>query len=155
MTSLLFSAAADGSIIDSDAPTLGEEGINGRFHSHHFSYLASMYANAKRDYEHNLAILNSRINQKDEELNDSIAQITQFKVQISALMEEKDQLAMKLDDEDQCKECVVCKESRKEYAFLPCRHMCVCEGCAASIQGKDRKCPLCRGVSTSTRKIFH
>jgi hypothetical protein len=100
-------------------------------------------------------VLYSRINQKDEELNDSIAQITQFKVQISTLMEEKDQLAMKLDDEDQCKECVVCKESRKEYAFLPCRHMCVCEGCAASIQGKDRKCPLCRGVSTSTMKIFH
>ena len=116
---------------------------------------ASMYANAKRDYEHNLAILNSRINQKDEELNDSIAQITQFKVQISALMEEKDQLAMKLDDEDQCKECVVCKESKKGYAFLPCGHMCVCEGCAASIQGQDRKCPLCRGVSTSIMKIFH
>lgn len=120
-----------------------------------FATVEEAVTNVKRDYEHDLAILNSRINQKDEELNDSIAQITQFKVQISTLMEEKDQLAMKLDDEDQCKECVVCKESRKEYAFLPCRHMCVCEGCAASIQGKDRKCPLCRGVSTSTTKIFH
>jgi hypothetical protein len=85
----------------------------------------------------------------------SIAQmITQFKVQFSTLMEEKDQLAMTLDDEDQCK-CVVCKESRKEYAFLPCGHMCVCEGCAASIQGQDCTCPLCRGVSTSIMKIFH
>ena len=79
----------------------------------------------------------------------SIAQmITQFEVQFSTLI-------FLLDDEDQCKECVVCKESRKEYAFLPCGHMCVCEGCAALIQGQDRTCPLCRGVSTFIMKIFH
>ena len=120
-----------------------------------YETLASDHANVKRDYGHDLAILKSRINQKAEELNDSIAQITQFKVQFSTLTEEKAQLAMKLDDEDQGKECVVCKESRKECVFLPCGHMCVCEGCAASIQGQDRKCPLCRGVSTSIMKIFH
>ena len=102
------------------------------------------------------AAIVARLEGSVEELNDSIAQmITQFKVQFSTLTEEKDHLAMKLDDEDQCKECVVCNESRKEYAFLPCGHMCVCEGCAASIQGQDRKCPLCRGVSTSIMKIFH
>ena len=117
--------------------------------------LASYHAYVKRDHEHDLAILKSRINQKAEELNDLRAQISQFKVQVSALTEEKDHLAMRLDDEDQGKECVVCKESRKEYVFLPCGHMCVCEGCAASIQGQDRKCPLCRGVSTSIMKIFH
>ena len=89
----------------------------------------------------------ARLEGSVEELNDSIAQmITQFKVQFSTLTEEKDQLAMKLDDEDQCKECVVCKELRKEYAFLPCGHMCVCKGCAASIQGQDRTCPLCQHV---------
>ncbi len=120
-----------------------------------YETLASDHANVKRDHEHDLAILKSRINQKAKELNDSIARITQFKVQFSTLTEEKDQLAMKLDDEDQGKECVVCKESRKEYVFFPCGHMCVCEGCAASIQGRDRKCPLCRGVSTSIMKIFH
>jgi chromosome segregation ATPase len=120
-----------------------------------YETLASDHANVKREHEHDLAILKSRINQKAEELNDSIAQITQFKVQFSKLTEEKDQLAMKLDDKDQCKECLVCKESRKEYTFLPCGHMCVCEGCAASIQGQDRKCPLCRGVSTSIMKIFY
>jgi chromosome segregation ATPase len=137
---------------DHEATALKEEvaTVRGKYET-----LASDHANVKREHEHDLAILKSRINQKAEELNDSIAQITQFKVQFSTLTEEKDQLAMKLDDEDQCKECVVCKESRKGYAFLPCGHMCVCEGCAASIQGQDRKCPLCRGVSTSIMKIFH
>ena len=113
-----------------------------------YETLASDHANVKRDYE-------SRINQKDEELNNSNAQITQFQAQLSTLTEEKDQLAMKLDDEYHCKECVVCQESRKECAFLPCRHLCVCRGCAESIQGRDRTCPLCRGVSTSIMKIFH
>ena len=137
---------------DHEATVLKEEvaTVKGKYET-----LASDHANVKKDYKHDLAILKSRINHKAEELNDSIVQITQFKVQFSTLTEEKDQLAMKLDDEDQCKECVVCKESRKDYAFLPCGHMCVCEGCAASIQGQDRKCPLCRGVSTSIMKIFH
>jgi hypothetical protein len=113
-----------------------------------YDTLASDHANVIRDYE-------LRINQKDEELNNANAQITQFQVLFSTLTEEKDQLSMKLNDEYQCKECVVCQESRKEYAFLPCGHMCVCEGCAASIQERDRNCPLCRGVSMSIMKIFH
>ena len=137
---------------DHEATALKEEvaTVKGKYET-----LASDHANVKREHEHDFAILKSRINQKAEEWNHSILQITQFKVQFSKLTEEKDQLAMKLDDEDQCKECLVCKESRKEYTFLPCGHMCVCEGCAASIQGQDRKCPLCRGVSTSIMKIFY
>ena len=64
-------------------------------------------------------------------------------------------MTTKLDEENQGKECMVCKDSRKEYVFSPCMHMCVCGGCAASIQGQGSKCPLCRNVSTSIKKIFH
>ena len=64
-------------------------------------------------------------------------------------------MTTKLDEENQGKECMVCKDSRKEYVFSPCMHMCVCEGCAASIRGQGSKCPLCRNVSTSIKKIFH
>ena len=30
-------------------------------------------------------------------------------------------------------ECCVCTEGRKTHIFMPCRHMCVCAGCAPEI----------------------
>jgi chromosome segregation ATPase len=120
-----------------------------------YKTLASDHANLLANSKDALATLESSMDQMAEELNDSNAQISHFKVQISTLTKERDQLTTKLDEENQGRECVVCKESRKEYAFSPCMHMCVCEGCAASIRGQDSKCPLCRNVSTSIKKIFH
>lgn len=38
--------------------------------------------------------------------------------------------------------CVVCQEMEKCVLLLPCRHLCLCEGCS---QKKDLSiCPLCR-----------
>jgi hypothetical protein len=114
-----------------------------------YETLASDHANVKRDCK-------SRINQKDEELNNSNAQITQFQAQLSTLTADKDQLALKLDKEYQCQKCVVCLDSRKEWAFIPCGHMCVCDGCAAYIREKKLAiCLVCRGVSTHFAQIFH
>ena len=49
-------------------------------------------------------------------------------------------------------ECVICWSSKKTHAFIPCGHMCVCDGCVASIQ--DHRCPICRMASQQIVKIF-
>lgn len=36
--------------------------------------------------------------------------------------------------------CVVCSEKPKAMLFLPCRHLCTCDGCG----GQLRQCPICR-----------
>jgi len=46
--------------------------------------------------------------------------------------------------------CVVCLTERREYAFLPCRHLCVCHQCVRYLE----KCPLCRTPIQKYMKIF-
>lgn len=38
--------------------------------------------------------------------------------------------------------CIVCSELAKTVLFLPCRHLCTCENCAAQLS----LCPICRAV---------
>ena len=69
------------------------------------------------------------------------------------------QMARRIDDRksqlagtNESKECVICWSSKKTHAFIPCGHMCVCDGCVASIQ--DHKCPICRMASQQIVKIY-
>jgi hypothetical protein len=39
--------------------------------------------------------------------------------------------------------CVVCFDAPKQYAMLPCLHMCACEPCAQQLLAL-RRCPVCR-----------
>jgi len=57
------------------------------------------------------------------------------------------------DDGDQC---VICQDSVKTHAFVPCGHRCVCESCGQRIIGARsmRVCPLCRQGVTCTMRIF-
>jgi len=54
-------------------------------------------------------------------------------------------------------ECVVCQNNDASRAVVPCGHHCLCDECAeqlASTTTTSRLCPLCRGVLSSTLKIF-
>jgi hypothetical protein len=42
-------------------------------------------------------------------------------------------------------ECVICLEKPPCQIILPCRHICVCEECAASVLALKMGCPLDRG----------
>jgi len=43
------------------------------------------------------------------------------------------------------KECVVCLITERDTIVLPCRHLCVCAGCAEDTRSKTMdKCPICR-----------
>ncbi|KAF5744699.1 hypothetical protein HS088_TW07G00278 [Tripterygium wilfordii] len=53
-----------------------------------------------------------------------------------------------LDDDsgenDNGKECIVCLTEPRDTAVLPCRHMCMCSGCAKVLRFQTDKCPICR-----------
>ncbi|KAM7033941.1 E3 ubiquitin-protein ligase LRSAM1 isoform 2-T2 [Acridotheres tristis] len=48
-------------------------------------------------------------------------------------------------------ECVVCMEQEPQMIFLPCGHVCCCQGCC----GRLHSCPLCRRDIAQRIRIFH
>ncbi|KAM7464156.1 hypothetical protein LguiA_032277 [Lonicera macranthoides] len=42
------------------------------------------------------------------------------------------------------KECVICLSEPQDTTVLPCRHMCMCSGCAKVLRFKTDRCPICR-----------
>ncbi|KAA8518759.1 hypothetical protein F0562_016467 [Nyssa sinensis] len=48
------------------------------------------------------------------------------------------------DGNDPGKECVICLSEPRDIAVLPCRHMCMCSGCAKVLCFQTDRCPICR-----------
>jgi len=48
--------------------------------------------------------------------------------------------------------CVVCMEQKKSVVVLPCKHLCLCKGCAKLDDMKV--CPMCRCEITDTMEVF-
>ncbi|NXQ50434.1 LRSM1 ligase, partial [Catharus fuscescens] len=48
-------------------------------------------------------------------------------------------------------ECVVCMEQEPQMIFLPCGHVCCCQGCCERLHS----CPLCRQDIAQRIRIFH
>ncbi|KAF3530459.1 hypothetical protein DY000_02043572 [Brassica cretica] len=48
------------------------------------------------------------------------------------------------DGDDQGKECVICLSEPSDTTVLPCRHMCMCSGCAKVLRFQTNRCPICR-----------
>ena len=77
------------------------------------------------------------------------AAITDLSAQLNALPA-LDSFAYDDDDDDEL--CVICFEYPKCYMFTNCRHVCVCEQCAAKTMATAQTdagwlCPLCRRPS--------
>ncbi|RDX69677.1 putative E3 ubiquitin-protein ligase LOG2, partial [Mucuna pruriens] len=49
-----------------------------------------------------------------------------------------------LDGNDPGKECVICLSEPRDTTVLPCRHMCMCSGCAKVLRFQTHRCPICR-----------
>ncbi|RMB93536.1 hypothetical protein DUI87_30234 [Hirundo rustica rustica] len=52
---------------------------------------------------------------------------------------------------DEKSECVVCMEQEPRMIFLPCGHVCCCQGCCERLHS----CPLCRQDIAQRIRIFH
>jgi hypothetical protein len=51
--------------------------------------------------------------------------------------------------------CVVCVDAPKQYAMLPCLHMCACGPCAQRLLELDpARCPVCRGPIERIGRVF-
>ncbi|PKA59093.1 putative E3 ubiquitin-protein ligase LOG2 [Apostasia shenzhenica] len=48
------------------------------------------------------------------------------------------------DGNDPGKECVICLSEPRDTTVLPCRHMCMCSGCAKVLRYQTNRCPICR-----------
>ena len=46
--------------------------------------------------------------------------------------------------------CCVCLEAERQYAFVPCYHLCVCSACATRVV----RCPLCRIQKVELCRIY-
>ncbi|KAF2312066.1 hypothetical protein GH714_027932 [Hevea brasiliensis] len=49
-----------------------------------------------------------------------------------------------VDANDPGKECVICLSEPRDTTVLPCRHMCMCSGCAEVLRYQTKRCPICR-----------
>jgi hypothetical protein len=47
-----------------------------------------------------------------------------------------------LDDED----CIICMDIKKDVVFAPCGHYCSCSSCAMIVKNGQGKCPICRSL---------
>ena len=56
-----------------------------------------------------------------------------------------------IETDDIDKQCNVCMINVKNYACIPCGHLCICGECSNKI---DEKCPICNNKITSIVRIF-
>ncbi|KAI3522989.1 hypothetical protein L1887_01041 [Cichorium endivia] len=45
------------------------------------------------------------------------------------------------DATDPGKECIICLSEPRDTMVLPCRHMCMCYGCAKVLRFQTKQCP--------------
>ena len=82
-----------------------------------------------------------------------------FKSSVEAILSVMEGRMVMFDDAVQnvtrknMKWCVVCFEKENEYAFMPCRHKCVCRECAKEVAREFRQCPICRRSIEAICKI--
>lgn len=50
--------------------------------------------------------------------------------------------------------CVVCQDNEKCTIILPCRHVCLCYECCATIKRTHGRCPICRHVVRRTMRVY-
>ncbi|CAH9091597.1 unnamed protein product [Cuscuta europaea] len=48
------------------------------------------------------------------------------------------------EESENGKECVICLSEPRDTTVLPCRHMCMCSGCAKVLRFQTNRCPICR-----------
>jgi hypothetical protein len=90
-----------------------------------------------------------------EEVALEVAEFTSLEEHASAADADKKPAASADAPEDDATMCVVCLVERKDHVFIPCGHLCACEGCATEITNmKDPTCPMCRAPFVSVNKVF-
>jgi hypothetical protein len=75
---------------------------------------------------------------------------------MKASVSEVDDVKLFTDEKDSSQEddeaisCVVCMDSKRTHAIIPCGHYCLCENCINIVN----TCPMCNGPKTSSIKVY-
>eukprot|EP00049_Salpingoeca_infusionum_P021642 m.4019 g.4019 ORF g.4019 m.4019 type:complete len:512 (+) comp4393_c0_seq1:127-1662(+) len=56
-------------------------------------------------------------------------------------------------DEEEDVDCVICMCDPMDTMVLPCRHLCLCAGCADTLRFQSNRCPICRAPFHSTLQL--
>lgn len=67
-------------------------------------------------------------------------------------LENKEQDQQQLLDES-VGECIICMTNPRDTVILPCRHLCICNGCAETLRYKLNNCPICRSPFKALLKL--
>lgn len=67
-------------------------------------------------------------------------------------LENKEQDQHQLLDES-VGECIICMANSRDTVILPCRHLCICNGCAETLRYKLNNCPICRSPFKALLKL--
>jgi hypothetical protein len=84
----------------------------------------------------------------------SALRMQQVRAQLGCSVAPPAEPALQANDAEET-QCVVCFDAPKEYAIVPCGHMCVCASCADQLtKTRTPMCPVCRGPIRETMKVF-
>ncbi|XP_059486153.1 uncharacterized protein LOC132202879 isoform X2 [Neocloeon triangulifer] len=85
--------------------------------------------------------------QEDDHQEDDSLQVPNFRERRAARQTcSPATLKLLLESERESKLCVICMEVEKCVMLMPCRHICMCQLCSATIASTSSTCPVCRTV---------
>ncbi|KAI8560240.1 hypothetical protein RHMOL_Rhmol04G0240100 [Rhododendron molle] len=73
-----------------------------------------------------------------------ILRVNQMRYELQEIYGIGDSADGDFDGNDPGKECVICLSEPRDTTVLPCRHMCMCSGCAKVLRLQTNRCPICR-----------
>ena len=111
----------------------------------HLTEQLNMTVAARELTKNQLRIAMEKLERKTEEMNQIQEQLNNL------LMQHRDEM-------NQINRCVVCHEEDRQTVFLPCGHVCMCNGCSKQwVKNAYPKCPeciICREKIEETRIIY-